>query len=54
MAIEIEPDDPKLRLSLAQMYVKANEPAKAKTALEELLKRDPDQADAAELLEKLK
>lgn len=53
-AVELDPDEPKLRLALAQMYVKAGEPAKAKSALEALLKRDPDDPHAAELLESLK
>jgi predicted Zn-dependent protease len=53
-AVELEPDDPKLRLALAQTYVKAGEAAKAKDALQELLKREPDHAAAAKLLETLK
>ena len=53
MAIELNPEQPKLRLALAQMYVKAHEPAQAKTALEELLKQDPRFPGARELLESL-
>ncbi len=54
VAVELDPDDSKLRLALAQAYVKANDRAKAKSALEELLKRDPGHVAAAELMETLK
>jgi tetratricopeptide (TPR) repeat protein len=53
-AVELDSDEPQLRLALAETYVKAKEPAKAKAALEELLKRNPDQPRAKELLESLK
>jgi tetratricopeptide (TPR) repeat protein len=52
-AIELDPDQPKWRLSLAAALVKSDRRAEAKTALEELLKREPDNADAKKLLETL-
>jgi tetratricopeptide (TPR) repeat protein len=53
-AVELEPDDASLRLALAETYIKAQAPAKAKGVLEELLKRDAEQPRAKELLESLK
>ncbi len=53
-AVELNPEELKLRLALAKMYVKDNQPAKAKAALDELLKQDPKFPDARELLESLK
>jgi cellulose synthase operon protein C len=54
VAVELEPDEPKSRYALAQMYLKAGQPGPAKRALEELLKRDSKHPGAAELLESLK
>jgi tetratricopeptide (TPR) repeat protein len=53
-AVELDPEQPKLRLALARSLVKAEQPDKAKSALEELLKLDPDYPTARELLESLK
>ncbi len=53
-AVELEPDDASLRVALAETYLKAKDPGKAKTVLEELLKRDAEQPRAKELLESLK
>jgi tetratricopeptide (TPR) repeat protein len=52
--VELAPDDPALRLALARTYVAAKQSAKARTTLEELLKIDPKNSDAARLLEGLK
>jgi predicted Zn-dependent protease len=51
VAVELDPQQPKLRLALAQMYLKAQQPDRAKAAVTELLKRDPDNQAANELLE---
>lgn len=54
VAVELDPKSPKLRLALAQTYVKAQETAKAKNTLAELLERNPDYPGARELAESLK
>ena len=54
MAVELDPDALKLQFTLAQTYLKAGQPALAKAALEELLKRDPQYPQAKELLESTK
>ena len=53
-AVELDPEQLTLRLALAETLVKAGEPAKAKLALEELLKLDISHAAAKQLLEKIK
>ncbi len=53
-AVELDPEQLTLRLALAETLVKAGEPAKARAALEELLKLDTDHAAAKQLLEAIK
>ncbi|MEX0979062.1 MAG: tetratricopeptide repeat protein, partial [Pirellulales bacterium] len=53
VAVELNPDDAKLRLALAAALVKANRPADAKAALEALLKREPGDSAARRMLESL-
>jgi tetratricopeptide (TPR) repeat protein len=53
-AVELDPEQLTLRLALAESLVKANEPAKARLALEELLKLDTGHAAARQLLETIK
>ncbi len=53
-AVELDPEQLTLRLALAETLVKANEPAKARLALEELLKLDTGHAAARQLLETIK
>ncbi|MEX0679020.1 MAG: tetratricopeptide repeat protein [Pirellulales bacterium] len=53
VAVELNPDDAKSRLALARSLVKADQPAEAKAALEELLKRDPSHSEAKKMLESL-
>ncbi len=53
-AIELEPDDARLRIALAQTYEAAGRRADARAALEALLAREPGHEEATELLEKLK
>jgi tetratricopeptide (TPR) repeat protein len=54
VAVELDPERPKLRLALAETYLKAKRPEDAKAALAELLKRQPDHNDAVRLLETIK
>jgi len=51
VAVELNPDEARLRLALAAALVKDKRPAEAKAALEELLKRHPDHAGAKKMLE---
>ena len=53
-AVELDPEQLALRLKLAETLVKANQPDKARAALEELLKIDTSHAAARQLLESLK
>jgi tetratricopeptide (TPR) repeat protein len=53
VAVELEPDEPKWRLVLAQAYLKASDDQKAKTVLQELLKQEEDYPGARELLESI-
>jgi cellulose synthase operon protein C len=54
VAVELDPDALQLRFALAQSCLKAGRSGESKTALEELLKRDPKYSGAAELLESIK
>ena len=53
-AVELDPEQLTLRLALAEALVKADEPVRAKAALEELLKLDTSHTAAKQLLETLK
>ena len=53
-AVQLDPEQLTLRLALAEALIKADEPAKAKLALEELLKLDTGHAAARQLLETIK
>ena len=52
--VELLPRQLALRLSLAQAYADAGEPAKARAAVQSLLALDPKFPGAVELLETLK
>jgi Flp pilus assembly protein TadD len=54
VAVQLKPDDTGLRLALARAFIKSEQPAKAKAALEELLKGNPDHAGAKDMLESLR
>ena len=54
LAILLDPDALKLRLALAEAWLKAGDPMKSKAALAELLMRDPEHTGAAKLLETIK
>ncbi len=54
VAVELNPEEPGLRFNLAQAWLDAKQPDKAKQALEELLKLDPKYPGADLLLEGLK
>ncbi len=51
VAVELDPEQPQLRIALAQARLKAGQTQQAKDALKELLERDPQNAAAAKLLE---
>ncbi|MEX2112822.1 MAG: tetratricopeptide repeat protein [Pirellulales bacterium] len=53
LAVELAPDQTELRLASAQMHIKAGQPEQAKATLKTLLEREPDHAQAKELLETL-
>jgi len=52
-AVEVQPDDPPLELSLAKAYIAANRLADAKSLLEQVVSQRPDHAEARKLLETL-
>lgn len=54
LAILLDPDALKLRLALAEAWLKAGDPMKSKAALAELLMRDPEHTGATKLLETIK
>ena len=51
VAVELDPEQPQLRIAMAQARLKAGQNQQAKDALKELLERDPQNAAAAKLLE---
>ncbi len=53
VSLEIEPGNNRLELALAQTHLAAGQNAEAKSRLENILKRDPDHAEARTLLKKL-
>jgi tetratricopeptide (TPR) repeat protein len=53
VATELDPDDAELPLALAKIYVQAGKKEEARTLVENLLKRDPDNADASQLRKEL-
>lgn len=54
VAVELAPDQSHLRFGLAQAFLEAAQPNKAREALVELLRRDPKYPGAEELLESVK
>ena len=50
-AIQLSPEDRDLRMALARSCLKAGDRARARKALDALLELEPDNADAARLLE---
>ena len=54
MRAQQQPDDPQPRFALADALVRAKQPAKAREALEKLLKREPDYPGTKKLLESIK
>jgi len=53
VAVELQPEQPYLRFALADAYVQAKQPAKAKAALETLLQTAPDYPGAQLMLKTL-
>jgi predicted Zn-dependent protease len=50
VAVELDPEQPQLRIAMAQARLKAGQTQQAKDALKELLEGDPQNTTAAELL----
>jgi FimV-like protein len=54
VAFELQPDDPALELALARSLLALGDKDRARQHLEHILKADPEQAEAQQLLKSLK